>query len=72
MSITCGPDKSCPFLYECIHSKCSHDGILPLTPYTGVVYFLLPFCVMLCNVGGLSAGLFKVPILMDLLNYPVN
>lgn len=27
---------------------------------------------MLSNVGGLSAGIFKVPILMDMLNYPVN
>jgi uncharacterized membrane protein YfcA len=72
MSIACSPERSCPFLYECISSKCVHDGLFPLTAYTGTIYFLLPFCVMLCNVGGLSAGLFKVPILMDLLNYPVN
>ncbi len=49
-----------------------HEGIFPLSVYTMFVYILLPFCVMLSNVGGLSAGIYKVPILMDLLNYPVN
>ena len=46
--------------------------ILPLTVYSSFCYILLVFGVMLSNVGGLSAGVFKVPILMDMLNYPVN
>lgn len=72
MSISCSSGTSCPFLYECLNSKCVHEGLFPLSIYTGFVYFLLPFGAMLCNVGGLSAGIYKVPILMDMLNYPVN
>jgi uncharacterized membrane protein YfcA len=48
-----------------------HSGIFPLTIYTSFVYLLLTFGVMLSNVAGLSAGIFKIPILMDMLNYPV-
>lgn len=59
-------------MFQCISQACQHDNIFPLTVYTSFVYLLLTFGVMMCNVGGLSAGIFKVPILMDLLNYPVN
>lgn len=72
MSIACGADGKCPYVYECINRVCVHDGIFPLSVYTSFVYILLPFGLMLTNVGGLSAGSLKVPILMDLLNYPVN
>lgn len=59
-------------MFECFGGVCEHNGIFPLTAYTSFVYVLLTFGVMMCNVGGLSAGIFKVPILMDLLNYPVD
>ena len=72
MSISCASGESCPFLFQCINKSCIHDKIFPLSVYTMFVYIVLPFCVMLSNVGGLSAGIYKVPLLMDLLNYPVN
>ena len=72
MSIDCGSDGSCPYVFECIANKCVHNEIFPLTIYSAFCYLLLVFGVMLSNVGGLSAGIFKVPILMDMLNYPVN
>ena len=72
MSLRCGSDGSCPYVFSCVAEICVHDPIFPLTVYSSFCYILLVFGVMLSNVGGLSAGLFKVPILMDLLNYPVN
>ena len=65
----CRPDGSCPFLYSCIEGLCVHEPLLPPTVYTAFVYLLIPILLSLANVGGLSGGFLKVPILMDLLNY---
>jgi uncharacterized membrane protein YfcA len=72
MSINCTSDGACPYVFHCVDEICTHNGIFPLTVYSSFVYLLLVFGVMLSNVGGLSAGIYKVPILMDMLNYPVN
>lgn len=72
MSINCGSDGSCPYIFYCDAGKCYHDPLFPLAVYSTFCYLLLVCGVMLSNVGGLSAGIFKVPILMDMLNYPVN
>lgn len=37
-----------------------------------MVYVLLPFLVTICNIGGLSGGIYKVVVLMDMLNYRVG
>lgn len=72
MSISCVSSESCPFLFDCVQQVCVHRSIFPLSAYTGFVYLLLSLGVMLSNVGGLSAGVYKIPILMDMLNYPVG
>ena len=72
MSLRCESDGNCPYIFSCIAGICVHDPVFPLTVYSSFCYILLVFGVMLSNVGGLSAGVFKVPILMDMLNYPVN
>jgi uncharacterized membrane protein YfcA len=70
--LKCTQTSDCPFLFDCLNDICVHDNIFPVSVYTMFVYLLLPFGIMLTNVGGLSAGIFKVPILMDLLNYTVS
>lgn len=72
MSLSCVTVADCPFLYDCIALECVHKPIFPLSVYTGFVYFLLTIGVMLTNVGGVSAGIYKIPILMDMLNYSVD
>jgi uncharacterized membrane protein YfcA len=46
--------------------------MFPLQVYPTIVYFLIPFFITVCNIGGLSGGIFKVVILMDMLNYRVS
>lgn len=44
--------------------------MFPLRIYPVFVYLLIPFLITLCNIGGLSAGILKILILMVMLNYP--
>ena len=44
-------------------------AVLPLRIYPTIIYVILPFLICLTNVGGLSGGIFKVVVFMDLLNY---
>ena len=37
-----------------------------------LVYLLLPLVAVVCNLGGLSIGAFKIILFMDMLNYPVS
>lgn len=46
--------------------------MFPLQLYACIIYFLIPFTITVCNIGGLSGGIFKVVMLMDLLNYPIS
>lgn len=36
------------------------------------VYILIPIFVAICNLGGLSAGAFRILLLMNMLNYTVT
>ena len=67
--LLCRSDGTCPFLYTCQQTLCVHNPLLPPTVYTTFIYLLIPILLSLANVGGLSGGFLKVPILMDLLNY---
>lgn len=46
--------------------------MFPLQVYPLFVYILIPFVVSVCNLGGLSAGAFRILIFMNMLNYPVS
>jgi|JI6StandDraft_1071083.scaffolds.fasta_scaffold104640_2 uncharacterized membrane protein YfcA len=70
--IACFKDSDCPFEYICQQSFCEHQPMFPLRVYPTVVYILLPFLVTICNIGGLSGGIYKVVVLMDMLNYRVG
>lgn len=62
--------QTCPYLYSCSDSLCRHYGFFQPLWLTIIVYSLLPIGVMFCNLVGLSAGIYKVPLLMAALNYP--
>lgn len=65
-------DSDCPFQYSCSDSLCQHIPMFPLELYPCIIYALIPFAMTVCNIGGLSGGIFKVVFLMDLLNYPAS
>lgn len=67
--VHCAVDLDCPFQYYCKELLCVHKEMFPLEVYTAITYLIIPFAIALCNIGGLSAGIFKVVLLMDMLNY---
>ena len=69
LSLACSVNSDCPFQYECISAICTHYPMFPLQIYPAVIYFIVPFLICISNIGGLSGGIFKVIIFMDLLNY---
>ena len=69
LGLACNTNSDCPFQYECVSALCSHYPVFPLQAYPTIIYFILPFLICLTNVGGLSGGIYKVVIFMDLLNY---
>jgi hypothetical protein len=72
--MTCFIDDDCEFQYYCEMSTltCEHYEVFPLRAYPIFVYLLLPFVVAICNLGGLSAGAFRILIFMNMLNYTVT
>lgn len=68
--LSCTQTSTCPYLYSCVEGFCQHNPLLPPTVYTAFVYLLIPFFLALANIGGVSGGYLKVPLLMDLLDYP--
>lgn len=71
--VDCVTDVDCPFQYYCsIAQICKHNEMFPLQWYPLIIYTILPFALTICNIGGLSGGVFKIVLLMDLLNYPVS
>lgn len=71
-NIGCFVDSDCPFEYTCQQSLCQHQPMFPLRLYPTIIYALLPFLVTICNIGGLSGGIWKVVAFMDMLNYRVT
>ena len=69
VQLGCASDNDCPFMYYCASAVCQHLPVLPLKVYPTIIYIILPFLMCVTNVGGLSGGIFKVVIFMDLLNY---
>lgn len=72
LGLACNNNSDCPFQYECVQAICEHYPVFPLQAYPTVFYILLPFLIVLTNVGGLSGGIYKVVIFMDLLNYSAS
>lgn len=72
LNLACITDSDCPFQYHCVQALCEHLPVLPLRAYPTVIYIILPFLIILTNVGGLSGGIYKVVIFMDLLNYSAS
>ncbi len=70
--LNCTSTEGCPYLYSCLEGVCVHNPLLPPTAYTAFVYILIPFFLSLANLGGVSGGYLKVPLFMDLLNYPAS
>jgi uncharacterized membrane protein YfcA len=72
-TIGCMTNANCPFQYYCNNVQlCEHNEMFPLTWFSIIIYIILPFTLTICNIGGLSGGIFKIVLLMDLLNYPVS
>lgn len=69
LQLSCIADADCPFQYYCASAICEHLPVLPLRAFPTIIYIILPFLICVTNVGGLSGGIFKVVIFMDLLNY---
>ena len=68
----CLLDSECPFLYHCSQDqKCIHDDIFPLHLYPCLIYLLFPIAVGVVNMTGNSMGIFKVLLLMNLLQYDI-
>lgn len=67
--IECGPQKPCPWLFSCLGASCQHLGLFETPALTAAVLVLLVPGVMFSNFAGLSAGIYKVPLLMGVLNY---
>lgn len=71
--LACRTDLDCPFQHFCsLDAKCLHQPVFPLQPYPIFVYVMMPFFITLCNIGGLSGGIFKIIVMMDMLNYSVS
>lgn len=51
---------------------CLHNDIFPLSAYTVTVYICTGIAAALCNVSGNSMGIFKILILMMLLQYELD
>jgi hypothetical protein len=69
-NIECGLGDSCPYQYYCSNDGlCQHNPVFPLSGYPIALYILFPFCSAIANISGNSFGTFKVPLLMDALNY---
>jgi uncharacterized membrane protein YfcA len=70
LNVQCGVEDSCPYLYFCNPEHlCEHDPVFPLSGYPIVIYLLFPIASAIANLTGNSFGTFKVPLLMDALNY---
>lgn len=72
MVLSCTQSSDCPFLYNCISKICKHQDVFAGSAMSICAYILLPILLMFSNVGGHSAGVFKVPILINLLNYTIG
>lgn len=71
--MVCHSDNECTFLNICNQDGvCVHKGVFPLEPYPLFVYILIPCVVSICNLGGLSAGAFRILIFMNMLNYSTS
>lgn len=71
--MVCHTDQDCGFLHMCNSNfECVHKGVFPLEPYPMFVYILIPCVVSICNLGGLSAGAFRILIFMNMLNYSTS
>ena len=69
---SCQLDSDCPSFFHCDGSICQHDDIFPLSVYTIAIYVGTGLLAAICNVSGNSMGIFKVLILIILLNYNLD
>jgi hypothetical protein len=68
----CFSEADCDELYQCIGGKCVHDDIFPLSAYTVMVYVMMGLAASFCNISGSSMGIFKMLILIILLQYELD
>lgn len=69
---SCINTEECSNMYHCTEGVCVHDDIFPLSVYTIVVYSFTGLMAAFCNISGNSMGIFKILILMMLLNYELD
>ena len=68
-SISCDLNNSCPILYECIESICTHKSPYPPSAREIIGSILLIIFLGMANVGGLGGSFIASPVLMTIFNF---